>query len=222
MLGELSPGERDDFEAHFFECAICGDEVRSADLFVENLRAVLAEEAVEPKRKQESRLKQLLAGWLGWSGMGAWRPAPAFAAVVALVVVLSGESFLLWQARARLSDAEAPRLVASAVLRPETRGEPVRIDARRGSPLLLTFDIESPQGYPRYLFEIRSISGVKILELSAAAPPAEKPVTLSIPAGKLKAGRHTLVVHGVSATGETGSQLGQYHFELIEQKDPAQ
>jgi anti-sigma factor RsiW len=99
MLGELSPGERDDFEAHFFECAICGAEVRSADLFIENLRAVLAEEAVEPKRKQESWLKQLLAGWLGWSGMGAWRPAPAFAAVAALVVVVSAESFLLWHAR---------------------------------------------------------------------------------------------------------------------------
>jgi hypothetical protein len=45
---------------------------------------------------------------------------------------------------------------------------------------------------------------------------------LAIPAGRLKPGRHALVVHGVSATGETGSQLGQYHFELIEEKDPAQ
>jgi hypothetical protein len=154
--------------------------------------------------------------------MGAWRPAPAFAAVAALVVVVSAESFLLWQARARLSEAEAPRLVASAVLRPETRGEPVRVVGKRGAPLLLTFDIESAQGYRQYQFAIRSSSGTRVLELSAAAPPDDKPVMLAIPAGRLKPGRHALVVHGVSATGETGSQLGQYHFELIEEKDPAQ
>ncbi len=222
MLGELSPEERDDFEAHFFECSVCGGEIRSADLFLASLRAVLAEEAIEPKLKKDSRLKAFLAGWLGWTWTGGWRPSPAFATVAVLAVALSGESILLFRTHARLSEAEAPRLLASTVLRPETRGEPVRFSIQDNQSLLLTFDVESPQGYLRYRIEISSASGAKVAELSAPAPPAEKPVMLSIPGGTLKEGRHELTVYGLSASGETGPLLGKYHFEVIRKESPAQ
>lgn len=222
LLGELSPEERDDFEAHFFECPVCGGEIRSADLFLASLRTVLAEEAVEPKPTKGSWLRESLAGWFGWTWAGGWKPSPAFATVAVLAVILSGQSILLWRTHARLSEAEAPRLLASAVLRPETRGEPVRFHVQNNQPLLLTFDVESPQGYLRYRIEISSASGARVAELSAPAPPAEKPVMLSIPGGKLKEGRHELTVYGSSASGETGPLLGKYHFEVIRKEGPAQ
>jgi anti-sigma factor RsiW len=43
LLGELSTDEAADFEAHFFQCAWCADEVRQGAHLVANLRAVLQE-----------------------------------------------------------------------------------------------------------------------------------------------------------------------------------
>jgi anti-sigma factor RsiW len=43
LLGELSLDEAAVFEAHFFECALCADEVRQGAHLVANLKAVLQE-----------------------------------------------------------------------------------------------------------------------------------------------------------------------------------
>jgi anti-sigma factor RsiW len=43
LLGELSPDETVEFEAHFFECALCAEEVRLGAHLVDNLKAVLPE-----------------------------------------------------------------------------------------------------------------------------------------------------------------------------------
>ncbi|MEO8052164.1 MAG: zf-HC2 domain-containing protein [Acidobacteriota bacterium] len=43
LLGELSPDETASFEEHFFECAICAEEVRQGAHLVANLKAVLQE-----------------------------------------------------------------------------------------------------------------------------------------------------------------------------------
>ena len=43
LLGELSPEEAATFEAHFFECALCAEEVRLGAHLVANLKAVLQE-----------------------------------------------------------------------------------------------------------------------------------------------------------------------------------
>jgi anti-sigma factor RsiW len=43
LLGELSPDETAEFEAHFFECAVCADEVRLGAHLAANLKAVLQE-----------------------------------------------------------------------------------------------------------------------------------------------------------------------------------
>lgn len=44
MLGELDSTESAEFEAHFFECPICAEDVRRAARLVANLRAVFREE----------------------------------------------------------------------------------------------------------------------------------------------------------------------------------
>jgi hypothetical protein len=137
------------------------------------------------------------------------------------VLVISGESVLLLQMRRNLAEATAPRMVASSVLRAETRGEAVRVYAPDGGPLLLTFDVVAPQPYSRYRFQINSASDAKVLELTGAAPPPEKPVMLSIPGSRLAAGRYTLTVDGLSAAGGDAARLGQYRFEVLSKEEPA-
>jgi anti-sigma factor RsiW len=41
LLGELSPEEVAEFEAHFFECALCAEEVRQSAHLAANLKAIL-------------------------------------------------------------------------------------------------------------------------------------------------------------------------------------
>ena len=220
LLGELRGGERDEFEAHFFECAECGEEIRSADLFIESLREVLAE-APQTQRVTAITAKKEPAGGAGWwTWMGALRPAFAYASLAA-VLIISGESVWLLQMRRNLAEATAPRMLASAVLRAETRGEAVRVYAPDGGPLLLTFDVVAPQPYSRYRFQINSASDAKVLELTGAAPPPEKPVMLSIPGSRLAAGRYTLTVDGLSAAGGDAARLGQYRFEVLSKEEPA-
>ena len=43
LLGELSPDEIASFEEHFFDCALCADEVRASAHLEANLKAVLQE-----------------------------------------------------------------------------------------------------------------------------------------------------------------------------------
>jgi hypothetical protein len=216
LLGELSPEERDEFEAHFFECAACGEEVKSADLFIEGLREALAEKPVAPRAANEE--KEGKGNW--WTWLSTFRPAFAYAALAA-VLVISAESYWIFRMRGDLAEAAAPRLLASAVLRPETRGEPTRVYAPAGAPVLLTFDVVAPHSFSRYLLRIETAAGEKVLELAGAAPPAEKPVSLSLPGGRLAPGRYTMTVNGIAAAGQTADQLGRYHFEVFDKEEPA-
>lgn len=219
LLGELAPEERDEFEAHFFECAACGEEVRSASEFLEGLRQALADRTA-PKAVRGAAAQQAKAGGGWWTWLGALRPAFGYAAI-ALLLVIAGESVWIVRTQRELAGASAPRLLAPAVLRPQTRGEPSRVYAPKGAPLLLTFDVLSGQSYPRYLVRIDSASGEKVLEFDGAAPPPEKPVSLSIPGGRLTPGRYTMTLSGLPAAGQAPAPLGQYHFEVIDQEEPA-
>ncbi len=41
VLGELAPSQRDEFEAHYFDCQECAQDVKAVAEFVDNVRAVL-------------------------------------------------------------------------------------------------------------------------------------------------------------------------------------
>ena len=49
LLDEMSADERELFEAHYFECDVCAEEVRSGSMFISNARAVFAEDERAPK-----------------------------------------------------------------------------------------------------------------------------------------------------------------------------
>jgi hypothetical protein len=204
LLGEMQPEEREDFEAHYFECRGCALDVKAGAAFEEHATEIL-EAGKQPERRRESD------GWFVWL-----RPSfayPAFAAV--LVATLAVQSLRLAQTRQSLEQATAPRIVQASVLRSETRGELAKVYAETAQPLLLSFDVAAPAGYSRYQFQIKSSAGENVLELTGAAPPAEKPVILSIPEASLPAGRYTLIARGISPSGEAGPELGQYHFEIL-------
>ena len=44
LLGELSSQQRDEFEAHLFDCPECAEDLRAAAIFLDNSRAVLRDD----------------------------------------------------------------------------------------------------------------------------------------------------------------------------------
>ena len=77
LLGELTAGERDAYEEHFFSCDACFEQVRAGTEFVNHLRRIgpvgPAIEAAPPRWVQSLR--------------GMLRPAPVFALAT---VILAG------------------------------------------------------------------------------------------------------------------------------------
>src|ERR1700683_1400267 len=78
VAGELSPEGRDSFEAHFFDCAECAEEVRWEQIFAANVRAISRDPREQPRR----------TSW--WEACQVWfRARPAFAVSLAANAVLA-------------------------------------------------------------------------------------------------------------------------------------
>src|SRR5919198_3603093 len=79
LLGELSAGEREQFEEHFFSCPECAEEVRAGAVLRANARAVF--------QREERPLRERL-GWRQWLSS---RPAVAISwALASVLAIFSG------------------------------------------------------------------------------------------------------------------------------------
>jgi hypothetical protein len=56
----LSPAEREEFEAHYFECEVCADEVWLGQTFAANLRAVFREQEFQALLNNPDKARDLL------------------------------------------------------------------------------------------------------------------------------------------------------------------
>ena len=66
LLDELNPQQRDEFEEHLFDCPECAIDVRAGATFVEQSKAILAENAPETSPVHVPLAAPLKAGWLPW------------------------------------------------------------------------------------------------------------------------------------------------------------
>src|ERR1700685_3142463 len=83
LLGELDDQARQEFEEHYFDCPDCALDVRAGALFVEQSKAVLAEESQPVPAGLQSKTPAR-PGWFAWF-------RPAFAApVMALLLAVVG------------------------------------------------------------------------------------------------------------------------------------
>jgi anti-sigma factor RsiW len=137
LLGEMSEPERFDFEAHYFDCPACADEVRAGAELARGIHAVCAEDAaVRPKAGVVKDMPR--RGWLSWLSPSSLVPSSAavamgcLAAWQGLVVIPS----LRW--------ANVPQALAPVALRAAARGEEQMLDVRRDQPVAaLSLDINA-------------------------------------------------------------------------------
>jgi anti-sigma factor RsiW len=148
LLGELDDTERQSFEAHYFECPSCGDEVKTAAAFLESAREALA----GPRRDRAPPATRNRR----WSGATA-----GLAAAATIALVLAGYQGLVQipALRRDLAVRDRPTAIVATVLRPATRGTPPVVKAAADQPFIAVALEPPADGVPGFAVELLTETG---------------------------------------------------------------
>lgn len=207
LLDELDSGERDQFEAHFFDCPDCALDVRVGAEMIAQSKAILADSPEEsftrpvPARPNPSR------NWFAWL-----RPAFAVPALAALLLVIGYQNLVVYP---RLqSELHRPQVLPWASVNVGTWGEGgPTISVPQGKGFLLFVRIAPDDRYVRYSADLYDSGGKLESSFPIPASSQQDRWPVQIPAANYAAGNYTLDVHGVTATGNT-MEVGKASFIL--------
>jgi hypothetical protein len=220
LLGELDADVRQEFEEHFFDCPDCALDVRAGASFVEQSKVLLADESrlagtsrlaptLVPTKHVPARLPGLAAL------LGMFKPAFAVPVMAALLAVLGYQNMVTYpQLRSALN---TPRVMPFASLNVGSWGGGQVVSIRHGEAFMLWTRI-SADGYPRHVAELYNPAGKLEWSLPIPSPapdtsPRQELYPLQVPGAQREAGMYTLVVRGITATGES-KEVGRGSFEL--------
>jgi hypothetical protein len=190
VLGELTPSERDAFESHFFDCAVCFEQVELGAQFLGRAREVLDREP-EP-------------GWLAGMLGDLRRPAPVFISAMLLCAIAIGV-----HQQSVISTARAPH-IEERVLVADSRGAK-HVSVSRRSNLSLNVDFNRKPEFVSY--QVAIIDSTGKTRASLLAQPNTSTVGIGLPANSLEAGTYSMVVQGVTKDG-VKTEAGRGAFEL--------
>ena len=214
LLDELTPDVRDAFEEHMFDCQECALDVRSGSMFVEEAKVQLPElaagSAAERARIPASKRRE----WFSWL-----RPAFAVPVFAALLLVVGYQNLVTIPGLH--TEADQPRIVATAPLYGATRGGGhTAISADRAHGISLPVDIPAEAGvsnYASYAFDLVDPSGKRVWSGSVSAPSqqagSDLQLSLVIPGSMLQTGTYSLAMFGVAANGSR-TELERQVFDL--------
>ena len=215
LLGELSPEEREAFEAHYFDCSQCAEDVRTVFMFESNTRAFFAGQPV-PRPAASAAGSH---GWRDWL-RGAFSPSawlrPAYATALAAVIFL-GVNGYQWQAgralRAELDQLNSAQVPASLLLRPMARSRAEAIQVGRADRFVV-LEFEPPAGAAHYQCEVRAASGATTHRAVVTAPKPGHLAKLVLPASQLPTGGYEVVVRGQPDSPHSQPGEERYRFTL--------
>ena len=212
LLDELDPEARDQFEAHYFECQDCANDVRAGAAFIDQSKVVLSENPAEVRGTVANASHQK-PNWFAWL-----RPAFAAPALALLLAVVGYQNLVMYPRLAK--GPNRPQVLAFAPLNIATYGSGNQtISVLRGKGFGLLVRIPSDGSFAQYTADLYNPAGR--LEWSLTIPSAsvhdQDQWLLEVPAGDREAGTYTLAVRGTTAAGDR-KDIGQKAFELQIQK----
>lgn len=216
LLGELDDQARQEFEEHYFDCPDCALDVRSAALFVEQSKVVLAE-VPQPVLAGSPVTGPAPAkpGWFAW-----FRPAFAVPVMALLLAVIGYQNLVMYP---RLQAVNGPRVLPFASVNIGTFGSggPV-ISTHPGEGFLVFVRIPPESIYTRYMAQLYNPAGKLEWSLTIPASGVQDRLVqdqwpVQVPAATREAGTYSLVVNGITAAGES-KEVGRASFELQIQK----
>ena len=177
LLGEMTETERDAFEAHFFSCDECAEDVRAAATMREAVRQGLG----------SSRTAGQVSAPVPFArrSHAPWRPSVVLPwAVAATLAVMVG-----YQARAGRAGSDGSLVTLNpTTLRPATRGqEPV---VPFGSAIALAIDVGALGDATSLRYTLETADGVQVAAGAAPAPPSGAPLLVLLSSNSVKPSQH--------------------------------
>jgi hypothetical protein len=207
LLGELTPAQRDQFEDHYFDCAVCADDVQFGAVFVDNARALLRERPISEEAVASRR-----HGAFARYGLPFQSAALAF---VALLCVMGYQNVVtIPSLKAHSTGVSAPEvLTAVSLVGMGARAEANPVPAPVSKDFEFDLDIPGGPEFAGYKFEIRDHSGALKFSVPIATAQAQDTVRLAIPAGTLAMGDFKIVVLG-GKPGGAWQELVHYPIQI--------
>lgn len=198
LLAELTQDERQAFEAHYFDCPACFDQVRLGAQFLGHASAVLDP---EPEK-----------GWLARMLGDLSRPAPAFASAMLVFAIGTG----VYQ-HATIADLKAPRVEFRYVLRGDQRGGPAKqVRVARKAGLSLSVEFTPKPEFTAYEAQIVTESGRVKYSVPVTLQGTQDSITIALPADALDAGKYSVVVQGQAKDGaKTEVVRGWFDLQFV-------
>jgi hypothetical protein len=216
LLEEMSEVERFEFEAHYFDCAECAEDVRLGDMVREEARRGGARETETTNvvhgsfpGRRSSKTEGL--DRRSSTSEGGWRrsmQAVPWAAAAALALMVGYQSFVTVPT---LKDSIAPEPLAPVMLRGATRGTVPVVDIGSTQHFVtLAVDVVSPLT-STLRYELVH-AGHAVLSGNAPLPTAGAPLMLIVPAAELEHhARYSLIVRSADAANAV---IGEYDFDV--------
>lgn len=219
LIGELTETERDAYEEHFFCCAACAEEIKSANAFMESARRVIQDEMKNEVYGHAAR-HSIWGSWLNWRSM--LQPFPAMACML-LIAVVGFAGYQNFVSIPRLAQESLAFVIPSAsevLPLTQSHGEPAK--AQAGKPLRLRFVIPPPDNptatFGSYQADIVTSSNIKKYSFRISQQEAGNPVDVALAAAAWAPGKYFVVVRGVSSSGTESNvegELVRFPFELM-------
>jgi hypothetical protein len=208
LLGEMNEAERDAWEAHFFSCAVCAEELKAGAGFVNAVQDFFAS---APARAQTPERKPALP-WLSWREF--LRPVPAFACAMLLLVGGSAT----YQNIVTIPRLRQPQIMASVFLTQPRSGESKTIKVPREGRFELQIALPPGSDFTAYEGQIISEpgSGPKrvVATIPISAQQAQAQIDISLYAGTLTPGNYSLIVRRTTRKKGENAEEPRYRFTL--------
>ena len=200
LLNEMSEPERFDFEAHYFCCEECAEDVRSDEILVRGIKAGAGHAERNP-----NPMKRSGRGWSNWFSLPSLVPS---AAAIAVTVMAGYQALLVNPA---LRKTVEPQAVEAFVLRAASRGdEPSILVERKDGLSILALDVNSGESGQPVTWELQPTGGGRAITGSAKVPKAGEQLLISLAnAELLRASAWTLILRTPQ-----GADPGRYPFKI--------
>jgi Putative zinc-finger len=209
LLNEMPQPERDEFEAHFFDCQECAADLRATAAFLDGARKEFKGSPIA--RPASTIRKKPRFAFL-------WRPAFISPAFATLLIVLVYQNAVIYPR----FDGEIAQLKSPEILQPisliggNSRGGTIPSATLSGAQsILLSVDIPAARPYASYACVLLDPSGAIIWRVPVSVEQARDTVSIRIPAGKWASGDYQLLVQGYSfPAGGEPADVAHYRFNL--------
>jgi hypothetical protein len=206
LLNELPADQRDQFEEHFFACTECATDLRAGFQLIEKSKEILAEPAPRTPSLVPRRAPAP-SGWIAWL-----RPAYAVPALALLLAVVVYQNMVtVPEMKAAI---ENPHLLPWTTVKTRTRGaSESKVEAQPGRGFALFVNIPPDPSFSSYRADVYNPAGAKEWSLPISANSNQDTYVVQVPARNREAGTYSLVLTGITNTGQT-AEVSRTPFEL--------